>query len=313
MSEWGFMKWFFIGSFFISLFFGCGREEELGSVKGKVFLEEPSGALASDHSGTRVFLKDTDLSSSTDPDGSFLIGSVPPGTYVVVAEKEEYVGAESGEIQVIAGRSADIGILRLKKGGTISGKALLSDKTSHSGILVFILDTEFFTTTAGDGAFKISGIPEGKYKVRFEKEKYKAVEEEVELKAGAFVNLDILLTPMITDEEMVLKVIEQLKAAYENEDLDKFMSFISDSYADYDPGSSSPMTRDELKDEVAQRFTMFSGIKVVLSNQKVEISGDTATYTADYSVTSNEASASGTYVMRLQKEGDEWKIVEIDE
>jgi ketosteroid isomerase-like protein len=315
MARWVRKGWLFTGILILSSFLGCGGgKEDVGSVKGKVLLEEPSGGLAKDHSGTRVFLKDTEFSTLTDPDGAFLIGLVPAGEYVVVAEREGYVRAESGDIQVVAGHSTDIGVLRLKKGGKISGTALLSDKASHSGILVFILDTEFFTTTAGDGSFEISGIPEGKYKVRFEKEGYNAVEKDVDLKAGDLVKLDLLLTPMITDEEIIAKVVEQLKTAYENEDLDKFVSFISDSYADYDPGSTTPGTKDELKEEIKDRFAMFSGIKVVLSNQRVEVSGNTARYTADYIVTTNEGvTATGTYVIRFQKEGDEWKIIEIDE
>jgi plastocyanin len=54
-----------------------------------------------------------------------------------------------------------------------------------------VLDHPFHAVTGPDGNFKIEGLPAGKYTIEVWHEKYKAVSQEVEVKAATTVNFEL--------------------------------------------------------------------------------------------------------------------------
>lgn len=85
---------------------------------------------------------------------------------------ENGVGAWINDVQPNEEGITDIGSVKLKKLGTIKGKALIDNKTEHYDITVYIPGTSFIAKTDKDGFFSISNLPEGSYTLRYTLDKY---------------------------------------------------------------------------------------------------------------------------------------------
>lgn len=70
------------------------------------------------------------------------------------------------------GGTINLGNVALKKTGTLTGKAVMNDKTDHTGIDVYVPGTSYLAKTDSVGNFTIYNLPEGNYKIRIEKYNY---------------------------------------------------------------------------------------------------------------------------------------------
>ena len=167
-------RWVFsLGTlFFLLVSFNCAEKEKIietapqnvGSISGKATLEGQNTGNA----GIAVYIEGTSFVSFTDDGGNFLISNVPEGKYKLVAQKEGYEPAVQEDVVVKAGEETKGIILNLSKkvvpSGSISGKITFEGQTTgNAGIIVFLLGTNYVTTTQDDGSFELKEIPAGKY------------------------------------------------------------------------------------------------------------------------------------------------------
>ncbi|MEZ5978090.1 MAG: TonB-dependent receptor [Planctomycetota bacterium] len=81
-------------------------QEQAGSIRGVVFDKERGVPLG----GVEVSNLSTKQRETTSEQGTFLFGSVPPGTYRLVFAKQGYVKQVSQPIVVVAGQLADVDV-----------------------------------------------------------------------------------------------------------------------------------------------------------------------------------------------------------
>jgi plastocyanin len=67
---------------------------------------------------------------------------------------------------------------------------LRCDIHEHMRGLILVLDTPYFTITDGDGGFRLSGLPSGRYKLKAWIDSKTTREQPVELKSGATAHVD---------------------------------------------------------------------------------------------------------------------------
>jgi len=118
-------------------------------------------------SGRSLGEKAIAASTTTSASGSYTLGNLSPGTYVVTASsKDSLEKAVSASVTVAAAKATQVVTLSLTLPGQISGKAILSDAATQPngslGIVVFVAGTSFSAMTAKDGSYLISGVPPGK-------------------------------------------------------------------------------------------------------------------------------------------------------
>lgn len=162
-----------------------------GDVKGNVTCSE-----AGNNGGINVFLESTDglrsistarsLSSQfrsasgdetffvtkTDSDGNYVITDVPVGLYTLYAATQDSTQkVVTTNVNVVAGNITTVKDLLLTGTGKISGKVLIDGtENGNLGVTVFIPRTSYSATTADDGSFIISDVPEGTYALAVQKD-----------------------------------------------------------------------------------------------------------------------------------------------
>jgi hypothetical protein len=118
-----------------------------------------------------------DLHGTVGRDGSFEIGSVPPGNYTVVVYKPGYLRPLQ-KLSVLSGQRKNLQ-LELERGGSIEGRVIFTDgRPAHTGMQVaaeIAVNVEVETQpgkftrfggaahTDSNGHYSIDGLPTGRY------------------------------------------------------------------------------------------------------------------------------------------------------
>ena len=147
------------------------------SLTGTIKLED-----ASDHSGVLVTLAkegdgETLYSAVTIADGTYSIGNIIPGEYVLTASRTGY-SEYSTKVVLAAGRDYSEDTTLKAGSGIISGHVFLSGASDYSGITVSIVNSRnpevsHQAVTGADGSFSITGVrTEGLYLVTASKDGY---------------------------------------------------------------------------------------------------------------------------------------------
>lgn len=106
----------------------------------------------------------------TASDGVFLFSNVPEGDYNIIARKSQYKSAilrnVSVRSQTTTQSTADF-LLELTATGDIAGTVEVPAGMIKTGVIVFVTGTSNAAFTAGDGSYKISGVPVGTYSLAF--------------------------------------------------------------------------------------------------------------------------------------------------
>lgn len=189
------------------LHLGWFKIEKSGAIAGRVTLNgNPTGNL-----GIIVFVPGTSNIAITDDNGNYIISGIPQGTWDVGAIKDGYCPRVIDGVPVNKGAiTVDINmeLLQCESGseGNIVGIAHLSGQLDHRGIVVYLLNTPYSTTTNKDGIWVLNDIPIGIYHARFSKAGYTSVTVNniIVLKGDYMVN-SITLIPagMDTDGDSV--------------------------------------------------------------------------------------------------------------
>jgi hypothetical protein len=109
------------------------------------------------------------LVATASADGSFSLGSVPPGQYVVDIATGK-TSARATTSVVVGGQDLSDVSVTIPRDATVSGVILSSGQvpSAVSISLTAVGTSKLFAAQASDGRFAIKGVPPGRYVLRFE-------------------------------------------------------------------------------------------------------------------------------------------------
>jgi hypothetical protein len=116
---------------------------------------------------------------TTDASGKYTIANVPPGTYQVVASKEDYE-TSSSTVSVLQGATAvaNFSLSQIIRPGSITGS--VTDAKDWSPIVgAAVTDGTRTATTDASGKYTIANVPPGTYQVVASKEGYESITSSV--------------------------------------------------------------------------------------------------------------------------------------
>jgi len=169
-------------SFLLALMLSSGCNQGGGSSLGET---QPGGVrgtiqLGPDRPahGTTIFLEGLDRQARTDEQGAFLLTSIPPGTYTVLAERAGYAPLRIRRVDVVPGKTTDVGKNTMEpdssavdastESAQLFGHAYLFGQLSHEGIVVRREDVPSDrVVTDPDGGFFMNNLPVGEVKLVF--------------------------------------------------------------------------------------------------------------------------------------------------
>lgn len=152
--------------------------------------------------GVEVSTSPTTGFAVTDAAGSWKLSSISAGTYTVTAARSGYRTVEKTGVVIAAGGSAivDFTMAPLAEMGDLVGK--ITDAKTAAPIALAKVSTDAATLqveTGPDGAYKITGIAIGTYKVKAEAKGYAAATSApVTVTNGAATTVDLKLEPVPT-------------------------------------------------------------------------------------------------------------------
>lgn len=171
----------------VSLFASCNdsiteQDFQTPTIKGRVMVPEDSGVSPSD-----IFIQvgQTGNQYMASEDGSFVITGLEEDVpYTLYFSTEPFgntvtrkvgdnglhlghYGGKKDDVYADKGSGGDAGIVTMKPLGALTGRVTLSGESEFTGIDVFIPGSSYMAKTDGSGAWTISNVPEGEYRVAF--------------------------------------------------------------------------------------------------------------------------------------------------
>ena len=171
----------------VSLFASCNdsiteQDFQTPTIKGRVMVPEDSGVSPSD-----IFIQvgQTGNQYTASEDGSFVITGLEEDVpYTLYFSTEPFgntvtrkvgdnglhlghYGGKKDDVYADKGEGGDAGIVTMKPLGSLTGRVTLSGESEFTGIDVFIPGSSYMAKTDGSGAWTISNVPEGEYRVAF--------------------------------------------------------------------------------------------------------------------------------------------------
>ena len=119
--------------------------------------------------GVRVYLEGTNYWTTAAPDGTYTFTDIPPGNYVVVAERVAEDGTrykDREEATVEAGVEQQVDPV-IDQTGQIRGKVTLATGTSPKGITVFVPESTISTKTDVNGEYILDDLAPGTYDLSY--------------------------------------------------------------------------------------------------------------------------------------------------
>ena len=167
-----------------------------GSITGYCLLSDQT---TGGHAGTFVIIKGTDYIGFTGDDGGFIISQVPVGDYQVSFMHPGYESADYSSTVTVP--AADAAVLESSMeltalvGGTISGTVLAQDELPVEGVMVRLMEDDYFAETDGNGTYQFDGIQPGEYTVGFRHDLIDngALSEPVQVTEGSQHTVDTTL------------------------------------------------------------------------------------------------------------------------
>ncbi|MBF5046572.1 hypothetical protein FGE12_29415 [Aggregicoccus sp. 17bor-14] len=138
---------------------------------GRVVGRVTRAGAASGNAGSLVYLEGTDRITYTDETGAFLLGSVVPGNYALVAAANGFTSQRQEALAVAAGGDTVAPTLDLERVpavpdpvGSVHGQVLLGDaRADLANTTVFLSGTSYVGYTDAEGHYSLTGVLPGTY------------------------------------------------------------------------------------------------------------------------------------------------------
>jgi len=108
-------------------------------------------------------------SARTGEDGAFLLGGLKAGQVSLVATHAEFVESQAAAIEVASGATTEGIVLRLRRGGTVTGEVFGNDGEPAPGAMIILTDTRITVPmmfkSELDGTFRRESVKPGRYQV----------------------------------------------------------------------------------------------------------------------------------------------------
>ncbi|MFP2957942.1 carboxypeptidase regulatory-like domain-containing protein [Myxococcus sp. 1LA] len=161
---------------------------QLGILSGVIQVDD--GAALT---GVFIFLVEYGFGTITTDQGHFSFGSVPTGTYTLVAQKDGYNEA-SQSVEVRANETASASFTLTRQRGNLSGVIQVDDATAPSGATVSLVGRSGTATTDAQGRFTFADVPTGTYTVLAQKANYADARQTVEVRTNEMASVSLTLT-----------------------------------------------------------------------------------------------------------------------
>lgn len=133
------------------------------------------------------------VGGATDSTGRFTLAPIPPQTLTVIVEPGNFLTA-SRTVTVLPGHTVNVTLTPQEAtGGTINGRVIDGTFGIGDAVVTTIPPTQRITTTA-DGAFLLTGLNPGQYRIDAEKGGFFAGSSLVTLTSGQVARTTIALT-----------------------------------------------------------------------------------------------------------------------
>lgn len=159
------------------------------------------GGVLSPAAGAEVRVHGTEIRSTADGLGRFLLERVPAGRVTLITRSGEFLTARES-IEVITGKVSEVGRLVLTRPGKLLGTVRFPDVTSHDGAEVIVPALGSTIITGPAGTFELSGLPSGRVGFTISKFGYRTVTAGVTIEAG--ITTDAGVFPLIPSNAVVL-------------------------------------------------------------------------------------------------------------
>lgn len=171
--------------------------------------------LSSPLSGVTVTVDDTDITATTNTQGTYSLEDVPVGTHIITFTKEDY---QTVSVTVTAAKfnedlMATINPYMEYAAAKIRGMVMdaKANDTPLAGVTVSI-SSQIKTTTSSNGTFEISNLPLANYTVTFEKAGYATIVKSAPIEG--FVDGITTINIRMGDKEILRNLtIDDLKQA----------------------------------------------------------------------------------------------------
>lgn len=192
----------------------------LGTVDGVILPAE--GAAPSTVVGAHVTAENhPEIDAITDADGKFSVAGIVPGEialYVTSNDGATLSGPSASQfglkipgVVVEAGKANDLGTQTLKRTGSIAGKVTFYSNPNGldlTGSDVFVPGTGFIAKTDATGAFVLSGLPPGSYRLRAQHTGFAVLDRDgVTIDEAATTSLGDLVLSLSTGPEGRIEIV----------------------------------------------------------------------------------------------------------
>ncbi len=152
-----------------------------GTISGTVAVSVSNAPLVG---ATVILVEQSAFAATSAADGSFVLGSVPPGTYTVRASAVGYSSAQAS-VTVQAGRIVQVGRLSLTAAplsATLTGVVRNSSGTVIADVIVAVGTAT--TSTNASGAYTLTGLNAGPNTITMSKSGFQTLTTNVSFEAG---------------------------------------------------------------------------------------------------------------------------------
>ncbi len=122
--------------------------------------------------------------TQADETGSFEFKDVPVGDYFIQAKQGQTTIGQAMKVSVRQEAPTALNI-QVTATGSISGTVFMNGKTSHNGIMAYLLGTSYMAVSDSSGAYTISNVPVGSYTMEvWAGYGYEILQQSVSVSAG---------------------------------------------------------------------------------------------------------------------------------
>ncbi|MFT3713097.1 MAG: carboxypeptidase-like regulatory domain-containing protein [Archangium sp.] len=170
-------------------------------ITGRVISAVPGSSQSVPVKNASVSMLNTNLSAVTDERGVFNLGPVPESTYRLFFTARTATGTRQrivNGIRAKPGSTNNLGDISLQENALLTGRSLIQGRTAGNiGITIFSPGTDYVTTSADNGGWLLTNLPEGTIRATAWRPGFvPATTTDIDLQGGVVTSaVDLVLEP----------------------------------------------------------------------------------------------------------------------